>query len=189
MSSRVEPGSPPALRFAAVDKTTRADFERLFAGRGGPKHCWCMVWRATPEEGRGTSGAVRRGQMLGRIDRGLPVGLIGYEGDDPVAWVSIAPKPSYRRLGGPEPETGEAVWSLACMFVVRRLRGQGIAHRLIAVAVAHARAQGAGVVEAYPVAAEAPSYRFMGFVPAFARAGFTEIGMAGKRRHVMRLAA
>jgi hypothetical protein len=42
-------------------------------------------------------------------------------------------------------------------------------------------------VEAYPVDEAAPSYRFMGFVPVFAAAGFTEVGRAGTRRHVMRL--
>jgi len=47
--------------------------------------------------------------------------------------------------------------------------------------------EGARVVEAYPVAPDSPSYRFMGFVPAFEKAGFREVGRAGSRRHVMRL--
>jgi hypothetical protein len=42
------------------------------------------------------------------------------------------------------------------------------------------------VLEAYPVAADSPSYRFMGFVPQFARLGFDEVARAGSRRHVMR---
>ena len=146
-----------------------------------------MVWRATAEEGRGTSGAVRHGQMHERVERGVPVGLLAYEADVPIGWVSIAPRETYRRLGGPAAAEGEVIWSLACMFVPRKRRGAGMAHRLIAAAVEHARTQGATAVEAYPVAENAPSYRFMGFVPAFIRAGFTEVGMAGTRRHVMRL--
>jgi hypothetical protein len=59
--------------------------------------------------------------------------------------------------------------------------------RLIAGAVDHAKARGATVVEAYPVDPDAPSYRFMGFVPVFAEAGFTDRGMAGTRRHCMQL--
>jgi hypothetical protein len=43
------------------------------------------------------------------------------------------------------------------------------------------------ILEAYPVDPDSPSYRHMGFVPAFAAHGFEEIGMAGSRRHVMRL--
>jgi GNAT superfamily N-acetyltransferase len=181
------PEPAAALAFRPVDRATWGDFERLFNGPGGPKFCWCMVWRATPEEGRGTSGTVRHGQMQDRVERGVPVGLIAYEADTPVGWVSIAPRDTYRRLGGPAAEPGEIIWSLACMFTPRKRRGQGMAHRLIAAAADHARRQGATVLEAYPVDDEAPSYRFMGFVSAFERAGFVTVGRAGTRRHVMRL--
>ena len=64
------------------------------------------------------------------------------------------------------------MWSIACFFIVRRLRGTGIMKRMIAAAVSHARKRGAKVVEAYPVDADSPSYRFMGFVPVFEEAGF-----------------
>ena len=175
------------ITFKPVDRRTWGDFEALFNGPGGPKFCWCMVWRATAEEGRGTTGAVRHEQMHGRVERGVPVGLLAYEEDSPIGWVSIAPRDTYRRLNGPEAQPREVIWSLACMFTPRKRRGQGLAHRLIAAAVDHARAQGATVLEAYPVADDAPSYRFMGFVSAFERAGFVEIARAGTRRHVMRL--
>lgn len=177
-----------ALAFRPVERGNWADFESLFTGPGGPKFCWCMVWRATPKEGRGTTGDVRHAQMAARVERGVPVGLLAYRAAKPVGWVSIAPRDTYRRLNGPPAAPGENIWSLACMFVPRRLRGQGMAHALIAAAAAHARDRGANVVEAYPVAVDAPSYRFMGFVPAFERAGFVEVGRAGTRRHVMRLA-
>lgn len=175
------------LVFRPVTKRTKDDFVALFDRPGWQKQCWCMVWRATGEEGRGTGAAVRRRQMLGRIDAGTPIGLLGYDNGEPVAWVSIAPKETYSRLGGPEPAEGEKVWSLACMFVRRDCRGRGLAHELIAAAVEQARKRGATAVEAYPVDPDSPSYRYMGFVPAFRRAGFAEIGMAGSRRHVMRL--
>ena len=45
----------------------------------------------------------------------------------------------------------------------------------------------ANTIEAYPVDEASPSYRFMGFRDMFAARGFHEIGMAGSRRHVMRL--
>lgn len=175
------------LVFKPVTPKTRSDFEALFEAPGAPKYCWCMVWRATKEEGRGTSGAVRRPQMLSRIDSGVPVGLIGYHEGTPRAWVSIAPRETYRRLGGPEARPGENIWSLACMFLHKSLRGRGLTRALVAAAVDHARSAGATLVEAYPVAADAPSYRFMGRVPAFEAAGFEFVEMAGTRRHVMRL--
>ena len=51
----------------------------------------------------------------------------------------------------------------------------------------HAAARGATVVEAYPVASDSPSYRYMGFTSMYRAAGFEEVGLAGTRRHVMRL--
>jgi GNAT superfamily N-acetyltransferase len=176
------------LSFRPVTTANQDDFIALFQRPGWQKQCWCMVWRATPEEGRGTPPAVRRGQMLDRIEAGTPVGLIGYAGAEPVAWVSIAPKATYRRLGGPDAAEGERIWSLACMFIRRDHRGAGLAHELIAAAVAEARRRNATAVEAYPVEPDSPTYGYMGFIPAFERAGFIEVGCVGKRRHVMRRA-
>jgi GNAT superfamily N-acetyltransferase len=176
------------LVFQPVTPETQADFEALFSARGSPSYCWCMAWRATSEELRDAKGPARREQMLDRIADGTPVGLLAYRQGTPVGWVSVAPRATFRGLGGPQPQPGEDVWSLTCMFVPRPLRGQGLAHELIAAAVAHARSRGATVLEAYPVDPDSPSYRHMGFVPAFEAAGFVHAGMAGTRRHVMRLA-
>ncbi len=162
------------------------DFERLFECRGGPKACWCMVWRATPEEAKHTDGASRKAAIARRIAAGTTVGLLGYLDEEPVAWCSVAPRSTYRRLvndGSPD----EGVWSIACFFVVRRLRGQGITQRILAAAVDFAKSRGASIVEAYPVDPESPSYRFMGFVATFEAAGFCEVGRAGTRRHVFQL--
>ncbi len=175
------------LTFRPVADETRADFEAFFSARGAPHFCWCMVWRRTAEEAKHHTGPDRKRQMMQRLDAGTPIGLLAYDGDDPVAWVSVAPRETYRKLGGPEAAPGEVIWSIACFFVSRRLRRQGMTRRLIAAAIDHARAQGATIVEAYPVDTDAPSYRFMGFVAVFADAGFAEIGRAGYRRHVMRL--
>ena len=37
-----------AIEFREVDGDRWGDLERLFESRGGPKYCWCMVWRAMP---------------------------------------------------------------------------------------------------------------------------------------------
>jgi predicted GNAT family acetyltransferase len=176
-----------ALVYRPVDKETWPDFEALFEASGAPKYCWCMVWRRTPAEAKDHDGPHRKRQMRQRVDGGVPVGLLAYDGETPVGWVSIAPRDTYRKLGGPEAAKGESVWSIVCFFVPRERRGEGMVRRLIAAAIDHARAGGATIVEAYPVEEASPSYRFMGFVSVFADAGFAEVGRAGSRRHVMRL--
>jgi len=86
-----------------------------------------------------------------------------------------------------EAVTAETVWSLACFFIKREFRGQGLVEQMLRAAVEYATRNGATVVEAYPVDADFTSYRFMGFVETFRKAGFQEVGRAGQRRHVMRL--
>jgi GNAT superfamily N-acetyltransferase len=177
---------PKPLTFRPVDGSTLADFEAFFTSPGAPKHCWCMVWRRTAVEVKNNDPAGRRRQMLARVGNGVPVGLLAYDAGRPVAWVSAAPRDTYRKLGGPPAEEGEVIWSIVCFFVTRKRRGEGVTRRLIAAALDHAKTNGATIVEAYPVDPDAPSYRFMGFVPVFVAAGFADLGRAGKRRHVMR---
>jgi GNAT superfamily N-acetyltransferase len=176
------------LSFRAVTPARWEDFEALFSHKGAPSYCWCMAWRTTPEEAKHPGGAARKPMMRSRVMAGTTVGLVGYLDGEPVAWVSIAPRETYRELGGPEAQPDEKIWSLACMYIHRSLRGEGHGLELIAAAKAYAKKRGGTVLEAYPVARDSPSYRHMGFVPAFEKLGFTEVGRAGSRRHVMRLA-
>ena len=175
------------LEFHEADSDHWDDLERLFESPGGPKYCWCMVWRSMPASSRGDRGA-KKAALERRVREDVPVGILGYIAGEPVAWCSIAPRETYRaglyRPSGDEPD---GVWSLACFYVPRRLRRRGIARRLLDAAVDHATSRGASVVEAYPVDPDSPSYGFMGRVALLEAAGFREVGTAGTRRHVMRL--
>ena len=165
------------------------DLERLFDSPVGPKYCWCMVWRPMPTGARRADKQAKKAALESRVREGVPIGILGYIDGEPVAWCSVAPKVTYRDIGGttdPE-EKPDSVWSIVCFFVPRQFRRQGVTRRLIEAAVNHAKAQGAKVMEAYPVDPDSPSYRFMGFIPSFKATGFHEVGIAGLRRHVMRL--
>ena len=175
------------LEFREVTKESWDDFATLFEERGGPKTCWCMVWRASTVEAKQRDGNSRRAQIKARVDCGTPIGLVGYFEGEPVAWCSIAPRETYRSLGGVHLNDTERVWSLACMFIKRTHRSKGLTSQIIQAAAAHARANNATILEAYPVDRESPSYRFMGFVETFVSLGFCEVGTAGERRHIMRL--
>jgi GNAT superfamily N-acetyltransferase len=174
------------IEFHELNAKRWPDFVQLFESRGGPKSCWCMVWRATGEEAKHTDGASRKSAMAQRVFARVPVGLLGYLDSRPVAWCSVAPRSTYRRLVDGE-SADEGIWSIVCFFVMRRLRGQGITMRMIKAAVDYAKENGASVIEAYPVDSDSPSYRFMGFIHVFEKAGFIKTGRAGKRRYVMRL--
>src|SRR5689334_9938415 len=100
-----EPAAPMVeqlgqLVFHEVDRDRWGDLERLFESRGGPKSCWCIPWRATPAEARARDGKSRKAALERRVAAGVPIGLLGYLGGEPVAWCSIAPRSTYRPLGG-----------------------------------------------------------------------------------------
>jgi GNAT superfamily N-acetyltransferase len=174
----------PTFQVHEVTSERWPDFERLFEAKGGPKYCWCMAWRALPEGAKRSDGAQRKTAMAARVRQGVPVGLLGYLGDEPIAWCSVAPRATYRRLvSNGTPDNG--IWSIVCFFILRKHRSAGITKRMLAAALEHARLHGAKVVEAYPVDKDSPSYRFMGFMPMFEQAGFHAIGREGTRRHVV----
>ena len=160
------------------------DFKALFESRGAPKHCWCMAWRGSAKERE--SKASRKAGMRKRIKGSVAVGLLAYVEGEPVGWCSVAPRDTYRPLGGVE-DDDVGVWSIVCFFVLRDYRGEGLMRALLRAAIDHARGKGARVLEAYPVGPDSPSYRFMGFLEEFEALGFEEEKMAGTRRHVVRL--
>ena len=177
----------PFLIFRAVTKDSWRDFETLLESRGGPKSCWCMIWRVTAEESKHTDGKSRKAFMHQRVSQGTPVGILGYLYGQPVAWCSIAPKKGYRNLTDKHPTETENVWSLVCYYVKREHRSKGFFKQMTKAAISYAQENGAVAIEAYPVEPNSPSYRFMGFVQTFEEIGFKEIGRAGSRRHIMTL--
>ena len=175
--------SRSTIKMKPVDKNTWGDFEALFESRGGPSYCWCMLWRMTKEELKVNNAANRKKFIQQRVESDTPIGILVYDEDQPIAWCSIAPRETYRRLGGDEQL--ENVWSIACFYIKRKFRDQGLMHLLIEEAKKYALKNGASYLEAYPVRPDSPSYKFMGVIKTFEKAGFNFVKMAGTRRHVM----
>ena len=188
MTATPPASGPGAVEVREVDAARWPDFERLFESRGGPRWCWCRMWRRDADGRMPHDRAHMKEAMWQRIALGGRVGLLAYVDGEPAAWCSVAPRETFVGLGGVE-EPGEdpaAVWSLTCFYVRNTFRHRGLMDLLIEEAARHARKHGAEVIEAYPVPPDGPSYRFCGFIPVFVAHGFSEVGRAGKRRHVMR---
>lgn len=166
-----------------VDQTAWDDFETLFESKGGPSYCWCMAWRMTKEELKQNTSPNRKKFIKQRVLSGTPIGLLAYLDKEAIAWCSIASRETYRRLDGDR--SLENVWSIACFYIKREYRDQGLIDHLIKEAKNYARGNGAEYIEAYPVEPDSPSYRHMGFVKTFEKAGFDFVKKAGTRRRVM----
>lgn len=171
------------------------DFEALFGRSGAYGGCWCMWFRQSGKEYEKARGAENRQAMCDLVERGEIPGLILYAEDVPAAWVSVQPRTSFPRLersrAAKRIDDAE-VWSVVCFFVHKRFRGQGAMRRLIEAAIEHARANGASILEAYPKDLEelqpTADAAYVGLLPAFLAAGFTEVARHAKGRPVVRLA-
>ena len=116
--------------------------------------------------------------------------LLAYADGVPVGWCSIAPREEfrglerYRKLARID---DAAVWSVTCFFVDRQYRRIGLTVDLVEAAVRHASANGARVVEGYPVESTAVSYTYMGSPETFVRAGFSDVTPPDRERRIFRI--
>lgn len=171
------------IEFDPITTKNWSDFESLMESKGAPHSCWCTAWIDVASEQKKPSKSDKKVTMQRRIEDGIPVGLLAYSVGAPIGWCAVAPRETYRPLGGDE--TKEQVWSVVCFFIKRAFRGQGLSKILLTQAADYAARQGAKYIEGYPVAPDAPSFRFMGFTPMFEDADFRFVKTAGTRRNVM----
>ena len=155
------------------------DLSAFFGPNGAYSNCWCAWFRVRAKDfdnGPGNRRVLRRLTQDGAVP-----GLLAYDGNDPVGWVSVAPRPQFERLTrsrviGPLDPDEPDVWSLVCFWIPARQRRIGIGTALLDGAVDYARSHGAASVEAYPVDTvgerRAGAELFTGTVGMFRKAGF-----------------
>jgi GNAT superfamily N-acetyltransferase len=187
-------------RFLPLTPDLAADFVTLFGPSGACYGCWCSYFRLPPKARQALDGAAKRELMLARIAAGPPPGLLAYDGSGPVGWMQIGPRsdvPEWNNRGrssSPLPDApaeDPAVWAVSCFFIRSKARGRGLSQALLAAGVAHARANGARLVEASPIdhAKQSKSVGlFVGSTSTFLKAGFAEVARAKPGRPLMRLA-
>ncbi|GAA2017938.1 GNAT family N-acetyltransferase [Nakamurella flavida] len=156
----------------------------------GPKRpdanvCWCLSYRIPSAENQALTGPARGDRVRQLLQEEIPPGVLAYDGDEVVGWaaVHLRAATTFARNRRIPLLDDLPVWSLWCVRVRPGHRGTGIAHHLIAGAVAFARERGAPVVEAYPVDNEGRTVdltmAYVGTRAMFDRAGFTKAADTG----------
>jgi GNAT superfamily N-acetyltransferase len=165
-------------------------FERR-GPRGGHRNvpgygCWCMYWR----DRRLAHGTPKKRALGSLVLAGREPGLLAYDAEEPVGWISVAPREEYEALlRSPQyrpQDQDDGVWSIVCFVVDRPRQGEGIAGALLDGAVKHARRRSAAVVEAYPHRSKKDNY--MGHLDLFLERGFRVVRQTGTRAVVRRAA-
>ena len=126
-------------------------------------------------------------------------GVLAYLDGEVAGWCSVAPKSTYRRLMNsrtiPHLDEERDLWSIVCFVGRGGIRKRGVMHVLLDGAVEHARANGADVVEGYPVDTGGERVDvisgYVGTVELFEKHGFTRLTetdahSGGRVRWIMR---
>lgn len=168
-----------AVEIRPVTRDNWVDFMRFFEAKSSPHHCWCATYRFANSSRLTKAQKKTRTQRF--VDSGKPVGILAYDGGEPIGWCSVAPRETYGRLERSRtmprvtlPET--PTWTVLCFFVARSHRKQGVIRALLQGAVRYAREQGALVVEGYPFDSAAVSSTHRGHSCIFKAAGFRRDG-------------
>lgn len=183
----------PRLDVQPLTKERWPDLEKLFGRRGAVGGCWCMWWRIPRAEYERTKGEQNRASLETLVGRGVVPGVLGYSDHEPVAWCAIEPRDAYPVLDRSRvlKRVDDApVWSVTCFFIAKEHRNAGLGTAMLHAAVAHAAANGASVVEGYPVDPvkdRMPTvFAHTGFVEMFRAAGFEEVERRSPTRPIMR---
>ncbi len=169
-----------------------ADLETLFGPHGAFGNCWCMWFRQTNKEWNSSSGAERKEALAELTDSGNPPGLLAYDGEKPVGWISLGPRPDFPRLVHSRVARAiddRPVWSVVCFFVQKEYRRQGVTVALLKAGIEYARQQGARIIEGYPVEPieqKPDPWVFVGLAAAFRKVGFVEVARHKESRPIMR---
>ena len=185
------------LRIEPLTDERWDDLVELFERPGASiaRGCYCMYYRRSGKHdvpaGMTYSEANKRA-LRKLVDRGVVPGLIGYEKDRPIGWVSLGPREDYaklRRSPVMKPVDERPVWSIVCFVVDPAARHRGIAEAMLNGSVKWARKQGVTLLEAYPCdkrKESADDSMWFGAKPMFDRAGFVEVARRKPTRPVMR---
>ena len=177
-------GAPPPWSIVPLSPDTWPALDGLFREGGDPRWCWCMFWRLRSTDFSSRRVAELREGLRELVDRPVPPGLVALDDGRAVGWASLGPRDEFERLARSRtiPRLdGEDVWSIVCFAVSESARGGGVGAALLAAAVEHASANGARILEAYPVdigevGSVAAGSAFTGTLSMFERAGFLVAG-------------
>jgi GNAT superfamily N-acetyltransferase len=181
----------PQYVVQALDESTWDAFAALVEANNGIfGGCWCMGFH--PEDDSHADAAEpNRERKLDRVRAGAAHAALVFDGDDCVGWCQFGAPDEVPRIKNRRDYEKELVdlpdWRIACNFVGKGHRRQGVATAALEGAVELIAELGGGRVEGYPEPANAvpAGFLFHGALSTFEKAGFTKDRKIGKHRWVV----
>ena len=178
----------PEFTVRALDESTWPAFAALVERNNGIfGGCWCMGFH---EDARGREPP-KRERKLARVRAGTAHAALVFDGDDCLGWCQFGPPDEVPRIKNrAEYEKGLKDlpdWRIACNYVGKGHRRQGVATAALAGALDLIAELGGGRVEGYPEPAGSVPAGFLyhGALSTFERLGFVRDRRIGKHRWVV----
>ncbi len=152
--------------------------------------CWCIGFHAEGGD-KGATPAQRCERKLERVRAGTTHAALVFDGDDCVGWCQFGTPDEVPRIKSraayEKGQTEPPDWRIACNFVGKGHRRQGVATAGLAGALDLIAGLGGGTVEGYPEdpGAVPAGFLFNGALSTYEKLGFTRDRMIGKHRWVV----
>ena len=179
------------FRVKALDESTWSAFAALVECNNGVfGGCWCMGFH--PEGvGKDSTPAQNRERKLSRVLSGTAHAALVFDGDDCVGWCQFGEPDELPRIKSraayERDRTTAPDWRIACCYVGRGHRRQGIAAAALSGALDLIAGLGGGTVEGYPEdAGSVPAgFLYNGALSTYENLGFIRDRQIGKHRWVV----
>lgn len=177
----------------ALDRVTWPSFAELVEHCDGfPSGCWCIGFHPEGLAKESDYAAVNRARKQARVAAGTAHAALVFEGDACIGWCQFGPPDELPRIKSraayERSLTTLPDWRIACCYVAKGHRRQGVAHAALEGALQLIGELGGGVVEGYPEPAGAVPAGFLynGALSTYEQLGFERDRMIGKHRWVVR---
>lgn len=182
----------PAWQVRALDEGTWPRFAELVERCGGfPSGCWCMGFHGEGLAKDEDRVAVNRARKLARVAAGTAHAALVFDGDSCIGWCQFGPTPELPRIKSRAAYDRSCTtlpdWRIACCYVAKGHRRQGVAHAALEGALRLIAELGGGVVEGYPEPAGAVPAGFLynGALSTYEQLGFQRDRLIAKHRWVV----
>ena len=149
------------------------------------------AWASTPPASARRPRALNRERKLERVRAGTTHAALVFDGDDCLGWCQFGVPEELPRIKSraayEKGRTTSPDWRIACCFVGKGRRRQGVATAALTGALDLIARQGGGTVEGYPEdAGSVPAgFLFNGALSTYEQLGFVRDRKIGKHRWVV----
>src|SRR6187551_2848789 len=181
----------PTYTVRPLDESTWPTFAALVERNNGVfGGCWCMGFH--PEGvGKEITAELNRKRKLERVRAGTAHAALVFDGDGCVGWCQFGAPGELPRIKSRAAYEKDLTtlpdWRIACCYVGKGHRRQGVATAALAGALELIASLGGGTVEGYPEpAGDVPAgFLYHGVLSTFEHAGFRADRKIGKHRWVV----